>query len=156
NLESGPPLDAEGRLDALDQPRPENWVVQVCLSFRDALDRVPPGHRAGPEPIELREDVPHPVRGLPTAHDLGEGLFVVALLLLHEAAQVMWIARAAAFYGAGIRARVYPCLADFTWQRLRACLDGQRRSGLRSYWSVVGQVLNKATTRFTNLLVGRH
>ena len=64
NLERGPPFDTERRLGALHQPRPENRVIQVRLSLRDALDRVPPGRRAEPQPINLREDIPHPVRAL--------------------------------------------------------------------------------------------
>src|SRR5437763_199339 len=58
-----------------------------------ALDRVPPRGRAGPQPVELREDEPHPVRPLPPAADLGERPLVDALLRLHEAVQVVRVSR---------------------------------------------------------------
>src|SRR5262249_26833709 len=74
-----------------------NGVVQIRPGLRDALDRVPFGGRAEPQPVELRKDVPHPMRLLPAPPDLGECLFVVVLLRLHEAVQVVRVARAAGF-----------------------------------------------------------
>src|SRR5207245_6176075 len=58
-------------------------------------DRVPPRGRTEPQPVELRKDVPHPVRVLPTAPDFGQRELVVFLLRLHEAAQVVRIVRPA-------------------------------------------------------------
>ncbi len=82
------PRNAQGRLDALDQTRPQDWVAHVRLGLLPALDRIEPGCRAGPKPRELREDVPHPVRPLPAAPDLGKRPRVIVRLGLHESVQV--------------------------------------------------------------------
>src|SRR5262249_4485215 len=49
--------------------------------------------RAEPQAVELRVDVPHPVRPLPAGTDLGQRLGIVVLLRSHEAAQVVGVVR---------------------------------------------------------------
>jgi hypothetical protein len=62
---------------------------KVCLGLGQRLDRVMLGRRTEAQTVELREDVPNPVRLLAAAPDLGEGLIVIVCLRLYETAQVV-------------------------------------------------------------------
>src|SRR5207253_6675587 len=89
DLPRGSALEADDRLGALQQPRPEDRVIEVGPGLVETLNRVALGGRAESEPIDLREDVPHPVRALPAARDFRERRLVVALLGLQETAEVI-------------------------------------------------------------------
>src|SRR5579885_1992149 len=65
DLPRGPAREADDRLGALAKPRPEDRVIEVGPRLVEALDRVASGGRAGTQAVDLREDVPHPVRALP-------------------------------------------------------------------------------------------
>src|SRR5215510_7543600 len=91
DVRGGKAFDADCGGGALSQTRPEQWMREKRLRFGQALHRVLLRGWADPETVELREDVPHPVRHLPAASDLGQGCFVVMLLSAHEALQIVRI-----------------------------------------------------------------
>src|SRR4051812_43372439 len=59
--------------------------------FRHALHGVMFRCRADAEPIELREHVPHPMRLLAAAPDLGQRPLVIVVLRVDEALELIWI-----------------------------------------------------------------
>ena len=65
-----PVRDAQQRLAALDEPRPEDRVREVRARLVQPRDRVADRHRRAPQPGELRELVPDPVAGLPARAEL--------------------------------------------------------------------------------------
>src|SRR5688572_14898614 len=69
-------------------------MTHVCVRLRETSDGVPLRSRARPQSLVLREDVPHPVRTLPAAPDLRQGLLVIILLSLNETTQPVGIRRA--------------------------------------------------------------
>ena len=87
-------LDAEGRLPAFQQPRSEDRVFEVRPGLLDALDRVVLRGWTERQPVELRKDVPHPMRALSAADDFRQRPFVVPFLRSHEPAQVVRVAAA--------------------------------------------------------------
>ena len=62
---------------------------EVRVGLFDALDCVVLGGGTECQSVELREDVPHPVRTLPAGRDLRERVCLLVHLRLHEAAQVV-------------------------------------------------------------------
>ena len=97
DLVSGSPLDAECGLGALHQPRTEDGMAEIRLGLREALDRESPRRRAEAQTLELRKDVPHPMRPLPAAPDLCQRRCVVVPLRLDEALQVVRVVGHAEF-----------------------------------------------------------
>jgi hypothetical protein len=85
------------------------------------------GRRAEAQAVELRKDVPRPMRGLLAAFSLGEGLIVVVGLGLDEAVQVVWV------FGHGWIS---------TWLEI---LTGKWRAGFRLR-AVAPEGLNKSET----------
>ncbi len=66
-------------------------MFEVRPGFLDAFDRVALRGRAERQSVELREDVPHPVRALLSAGDFRERSFVIVLLRPDEPAEVVWV-----------------------------------------------------------------
>jgi len=89
----GPPFDAHHRLGAFQQTGTEHRVAQVCLRLRGAPDGVLPGGRAESKAVELREDIPHPMRPLQALKDLRERLLVGLFLRPNETSQVVGVVR---------------------------------------------------------------
>ena len=58
-------FDAEEQSNALDQPRPQEWMVQISCGFFRGRDREVLCQRAVAEAFNLREDKPHPMSRLP-------------------------------------------------------------------------------------------
>jgi hypothetical protein len=56
------------------QPSAEHRVGEVCLRLGEGGDRVSACHVAVPEPLDLREDEPHPVAALAAGSKLGNHL----------------------------------------------------------------------------------
>ena len=65
---------------AISVSRGRDGVGQIRLGLGERLDGEPPGGGTEAEPVELREDVPHPVASLPPVPDLGKHRLVVAFL----------------------------------------------------------------------------
>src|SRR6476619_2082724 len=66
-------------------------MLQERFGLARAADRVESRRRARTEPVELREDIPHPVRALVARLELRQCCFVVARLRLDEATEVVTI-----------------------------------------------------------------
>src|SRR3546814_16423448 len=60
------------RLDAFDVTGAKDGMREIGARFCRVRDRIALRHCAPPEPRELREDVPHPVRALGADADCGE------------------------------------------------------------------------------------
>jgi hypothetical protein len=63
-------------------------MTEIRSGFFDALDRIVLRGGAERQPVDLREDVPHPVRALAAAADFRERLVVVGFLSVDETAEV--------------------------------------------------------------------
>src|SRR5262245_13034285 len=70
-------------------------MSQVRPSLLDTLERVELCGRAESQSVELRKDIPHPVRAFLAAPKFREGSRVVVFLRLHKATQIVRIVRAA-------------------------------------------------------------
>src|SRR5215471_8803302 len=86
-------MDVQNRLRAFAQTCAEYRMAQVRRSLRDALHRIQPRRRARAQALELRKDVPHPVRSLAAAPDLRERGGIVVVLRRDEALEVVRIVR---------------------------------------------------------------
>jgi len=91
----GPALNSDRRRGALQQPRSEDRVVEIGPGLLNALDRVMLRRRTDRQPIDLRENVPHPMCALSSAPDFRESLVVVVRLRLQKSAQVVRVVGAA-------------------------------------------------------------
>ena len=63
--------------------------IRAC--FVGAFDSVAPRHGAKPQPIDLRKDVPHPMRALAPVLYLRQGTFVIVLLRQEKAVEIVRI-----------------------------------------------------------------
>src|SRR5262245_33673726 len=66
-------------------------MLEVRPRFLEPLDCVVPGNRAETQPVDLWEDVPHPVRALLSTGELPQRLFVVLLLRPDETFEVVGV-----------------------------------------------------------------
>src|SRR5512140_3302187 len=66
-------------------------MAKVALRLVQALDGIEPCRRAVPQSIDLREDIPHPVRALLAASHLLQSALVDAFLRAEEAVEIVGI-----------------------------------------------------------------
>ncbi len=68
------------RFSARQQPGTKGGMSEIRACFVGAFDSVASRHGAKPQPIDLRKDVPHPMRALAPVLYLRQGTFVIVLL----------------------------------------------------------------------------
>ena len=77
-------------LGAFSEPRPEEAVGEIGGGFRLRGDAVAPGHGAGAEAAQLREDEPHPVGPLAALAQLAQRCRIDRRLRLDEALEAVF------------------------------------------------------------------
>lgn len=87
-----PSFDAEEQTNALDQPGPQEWMVQISGGFFPGRDREMLCQRAVSEAFDLREDKPHPMSSLPARSQFRAHRIEHRVLRVDEALQVVRIA----------------------------------------------------------------
>src|SRR5712671_6392809 len=92
DIECGAPGDAVDDRRALLKSRTQNGMIEIRARLSGTLDRILTRHRAEPETLYLREDVPHPMGPLVPLTQLGKRLVVVRRLRAHETLEVVRIA----------------------------------------------------------------
>src|SRR3546814_1639458 len=89
------------RLDAFDVTGAKYGMREIGARFCRVRDRIALRHCAPPEPRELREDVPHPVRALGAEPEFGERARIDLLLGGNETLQTFVLAHSASAPCAG-------------------------------------------------------
>ena len=92
-------------MHAFHEPSPENGMSKILPSLIQALDGIMPCCGAVPQSVDLRKNVPHPVRALQAAPQLGKGAVIDPFLRADEAVQIIGIAAigcAVSLYHAGL------------------------------------------------------
>jgi hypothetical protein len=77
--------------NTLAEPWPENGMRKVRRRLRGGANAVQRRHVAGSEAGELRQDVPNPVSALSSGAQFRERGFVVPLLSVQKALQIVWV-----------------------------------------------------------------
>jgi hypothetical protein len=101
----GSAVHPQQSVEAFLEARAEHGMPQIRTGFVETADREAHGHGAQPEACELRKDVPHPVRALVPASDLGERAIVGKRLRVDETGEIVRIVHASASPSIRNRAR---------------------------------------------------
>src|SRR3546814_919650 len=113
----------------------EDGMREIGARFCRIGDRIALRHRAPPEPGELREDVPHPVRALGAAPDFGERARIHLLLRCNEPFETFAVTHRASAPCAGGLPKTCVGMKLPSGSHLRTSTAGTRGSTQFAHWS---------------------
>src|SRR3954470_24952106 len=87
----GQSRDTQSGFRALQQALAKYWMRQVRFRLGQTPYRIAPGGSACAKPLELRIDVPHPMRRLFAGLDFGKHAIVLALLSRDEPREIIGV-----------------------------------------------------------------